>query len=252
MRKELAGISPAQPAPAAYGEGLYTAERTDAPYAQLLHRAGELLIRGESVVLDASWTRARHRAAAEDLARRTHSDLVHLECRATDSPPHARTVPTASDATAAIARAMAAAADPWPDAVAVCTRELANRCTEAASMAGAPLAATQTHDSAIEVRDVAFGRCSPCWARPPTTRSPGFGRKLSAVLLTATTLGLAACPLSQPLEIGATRRTLRDDVLAGTLCPQIVLRLGWSPVGPPLPATPRRSFADIATVEHDY
>jgi hypothetical protein len=78
------------------------------------------------------------------------------------------------------------------------------------------------------------------------------GEALSAVLLTATTLGLAACPLSQPLEIGATRRTLRDDVLSGTLCPQIVLRLGWSPVGSPLPATPRRSFADTATVEHDY
>jgi hypothetical protein len=78
------------------------------------------------------------------------------------------------------------------------------------------------------------------------------GEALSAVLLTATTLGLATCPLSQPLEIGATRRTLRDDVLSGTLCPQIVLRLGWAPVGPPLPATPRRSFADTATVERDY
>lgn len=78
------------------------------------------------------------------------------------------------------------------------------------------------------------------------------GEALSAVLLTATTLGVASCSLSQPLEIGATRRTLRDDVLSGTLCPQIVLRLGWPPVGPPVPATPRRSFADTATVEHDY
>jgi hypothetical protein len=77
------------------------------------------------------------------------------------------------------------------------------------------------------------------------------GEALSAVLLTATALGLATCPLSQPLEIGATRRTLRDDVLEGTLSPQIVLRIGWPPVGPPLPATPRRSFADIATIEKD-
>jgi hypothetical protein len=29
MRKELAGLSPAEPAPAAYGEGLYTVQRTD-------------------------------------------------------------------------------------------------------------------------------------------------------------------------------------------------------------------------------
>jgi nitroreductase len=78
------------------------------------------------------------------------------------------------------------------------------------------------------------------------------GEALSAVLLTATTLGLATCPLSQPLEIGSTRRMLRDDVLSGTLSPQIVLRLGWPPIGPPLPATPRRSFADIAAVEQDH
>jgi nitroreductase len=74
------------------------------------------------------------------------------------------------------------------------------------------------------------------------------GEALSAVLLAATTLGLATCPLSQPLEIGTTRRMLRDEVLAGTLSPQLVLRVGWAPVGPSLPATPRRSVADIATI----
>ena len=76
------------------------------------------------------------------------------------------------------------------------------------------------------------------------------GEALSAVLLRATTLGLASCPLSQPLEVGPTRRTLRDDVLDGTLSPQLVLRLGW-PTGPSLPATPRRSVADtIMEEEH--
>jgi len=75
------------------------------------------------------------------------------------------------------------------------------------------------------------------------------GEALSAVLLTATTLGLATCPLSQPLEIGSTRLVLRDDVLDGTLSPQLILRLGWPPVGPSLPATHRRPFADTATVE---
>ena len=77
------------------------------------------------------------------------------------------------------------------------------------------------------------------------------GEALSAVLLTATTLGLGTCPLSQPLEIGTTRRMLRDDVLEGTLDPQVVLRLGRAPAGPSLPATPRRSFNDAATVEQD-
>lgn len=51
------------------------------------------------------------------------------------------------------------------------------------------------------------------------------GEALSAVLLQATEFGLATCPLSQPLEVGATRDVLQDDVLDGTLSPQIVLRL---------------------------
>ena len=149
LRKELAGLSPTQPAPAAYGEGLYTTERTDALYAQLLHRAGELLVRGESVVLDASWTHARHRVAADELARRTHSDLVHLECRVPADLAAARLAdrgPTASDATAAIGRAMAAAADPWPDAVAVCTSgELADSLHRAAqAWQAAPLGTATT------------------------------------------------------------------------------------------------------------
>ena len=75
------------------------------------------------------------------------------------------------------------------------------------------------------------------------------GEALSAVLLTATAHGLASCPLSQPLEISSARIMLRDDVLGGTLSPQLVLRLGWAPAGPSLPATPRRSFADTATVD---
>lgn len=70
------------------------------------------------------------------------------------------------------------------------------------------------------------------------------GEALSAILLLACDYGLAACPLSQPLEVGATRRTLRDKVLGGTLSPQLVLRLGWPSVGAPLPATPRRPVAE--------
>lgn len=70
------------------------------------------------------------------------------------------------------------------------------------------------------------------------------GEALSAVLLQATEFGLASCPLSQPLAIGSTRKVLCDDVLDGTLSPQIVLRLGWAPADSPLPATPRRSLSD--------
>jgi nitroreductase len=66
------------------------------------------------------------------------------------------------------------------------------------------------------------------------------GEAASAVLLHATALGLATCPLSQPLEVDGARVTIRDAVLGGTLCPQLVLRVGWAPIGPELPPTPRR------------
>ena len=70
------------------------------------------------------------------------------------------------------------------------------------------------------------------------------GEALSAVLLHATLLGLATCPLSQVLEVADTRRVLRDDVLDGAIAPQLVLRLGFPTSAAPLPATPRRPVAE--------
>ncbi|MFL6123601.1 Acg family FMN-binding oxidoreductase [Actinophytocola sp.] len=72
------------------------------------------------------------------------------------------------------------------------------------------------------------------------------GEAASAALLTATGLGLASCPLSQPLEIADTRRRVRDHVLGGTAEPQLVIRLGWAPTSAaPLPATARRDVDDV-------
>jgi nitroreductase len=70
------------------------------------------------------------------------------------------------------------------------------------------------------------------------------GEAMSAVLLQATTFGLASSPLSEPLELAGTRALIRDQVLDGTLSPQIVLRVGWAPVGEAVPESPRRSLAD--------
>jgi nitroreductase len=72
------------------------------------------------------------------------------------------------------------------------------------------------------------------------------GEATSAALLGATELGLASCPLSQPLEIADTRRMIRDDVLDGAAVPQLVIRLGWAPTSAsPLPCTPRRDVHDV-------
>jgi nitroreductase len=79
------------------------------------------------------------------------------------------------------------------------------------------------------------------------------GEALSAVLLAATDMHLATCPLSQPLEIGTTRTSLRDRVLDDAASPQIVLRVGWAPTGnEPLPSTPRRAIDDVLSDFPDW
>ncbi len=68
------------------------------------------------------------------------------------------------------------------------------------------------------------------------------GEAASVATLTATDLGLATCPLSQPLEVAGTRATIRDQVLDGAAYPHLVLRTGWLPTAaPPMPRSPRRA-----------
>ena len=72
------------------------------------------------------------------------------------------------------------------------------------------------------------------------------GNTFSRVLLEATAAGLATCPLSQPLEVVETRDLVRDEVLGGSTCPQLVIRVGWAGFNAdPLPATPRRPVIDL-------
>jgi nitroreductase len=74
------------------------------------------------------------------------------------------------------------------------------------------------------------------------------GEATSVVLLTATALGLANCPVTEPLEIAETRAAVRRDVFGTSGYPQMLLRVGWAPINAdPLPATPRRFLDD--TVE---
>ncbi|MET9634309.1 nitroreductase [Lentzea sp. NPDC006480] len=67
------------------------------------------------------------------------------------------------------------------------------------------------------------------------------GQAMQRVLLTATTHGLSASFLSQPVEVRRVREDLRR-ALGGLLVPQTVLRVGFST---PVPATPRRSVAEL-------
>ncbi|MEU6148794.1 nitroreductase [Actinosynnema sp. NPDC047251] len=67
------------------------------------------------------------------------------------------------------------------------------------------------------------------------------GQALQRVLLTATTLGLSASFLSQPIEVRPVRDELRR-ALGGMVVPQAVLRIGF---GSPVPPTPRRAVRDL-------
>src|ERR1019366_3249110 len=119
IRKELAGISPDEHHPAAYGTGLYTQSWTGRTYRETLNRASALLRLGESVIIDASWNSAELRAGVAAAAQSTAADLVQLRCTAP------RTVTTqrlenragASDADPCIAARMAAEEAPWTPAI---------------------------------------------------------------------------------------------------------------------------------------
>lgn len=66
------------------------------------------------------------------------------------------------------------------------------------------------------------------------------GQALERALLTAAHRGIAATPMTQPLEIPQLRELLIDSATA--LVPQAIVRFGY---GPPSPATPRRPLEEV-------
>jgi uncharacterized protein len=127
IRKELVGLDPGAHAPARFREGIYSPAATDATYDALLSDARVLLDRGVSVILDASFSTARHRDQAVDLAGAAVADLTEICCvlpadvAATRMARRSAAGEDASDATAAIAASIAAEFDRWPNAVTVGT-----------------------------------------------------------------------------------------------------------------------------------
>ena len=117
LRKEINHRDPMSSSPEPYGKGLYDSANTEKTYRELLHRGQELAARGESVVLDASWTDSHLRALAANTAEHVGACLTQFECWA---PQHIRYErlqfrrPGHSDADAVIAGQMALDADPWP------------------------------------------------------------------------------------------------------------------------------------------
>lgn len=74
------------------------------------------------------------------------------------------------------------------------------------------------------------------------------GEALSHLMLTATSLGLASCPLTEPLNDTLTRLSLACEVFDGEAHPQTLIRLGIPPQDDePLPPSERRPVSEITT-----
>jgi hypothetical protein len=127
IRKEQVGLDPRQRSPAPFGEGIYSPAKTVATYEALLGQAGALLASGLSVILDASFSKARWRTEATALANEKLADLTELRCLLPADTAAARLAQRAasgddaSDATPAVAAAMVDEFDPWSSAVVVDT-----------------------------------------------------------------------------------------------------------------------------------
>lgn len=55
------------------------------------------------------------------------------------------------------------------------------------------------------------------------------GEVTSLVLLSATAMGLATCPMTEPLEVPETRAAVRAEVFGSSGFPQMLVRVGWAP-----------------------
>jgi predicted kinase len=120
IRRELPSFAPGRADE--FDTGAYSVTSSDAVYRELLRRAADLLAMGETVVLDATWSRAKHRTWAHDLASQASTALIEIRC---DTPPDlaeerllVRTAGSSdlSEATPSILREMTARFDPWPSA----------------------------------------------------------------------------------------------------------------------------------------
>lgn len=138
VRQDVTDRDGTSPDGGEFATGRYAPEVTAAVYAELCRRAGELLAAGHSVILDGTWSSRAEREGARAVAETTGATLVALRCVA---PPEVAAARIArrlregtdpSEATPAVARAMAGVADAWPEATAVDTAGDLRRATEAA------------------------------------------------------------------------------------------------------------------------
>ena len=84
IRKELARLKPSEKAPARFAEGIYSAELTEMTYMEMIARAVVLIEKGRSVILDATFSKARHAEEARISALKAGARAYIIECVARD------------------------------------------------------------------------------------------------------------------------------------------------------------------------
>lgn len=138
VRKELAGLA-ATPIPASdFGAGLYAPEITRRTYSTLLDRAATAIQRGESVVLDASWSDRDLREQARAVAQTTTALITELMCVVPEEVATRRLAARQhgpSDANPSIRHAMASGFGAWPKATSVCSDQPPSNAADAAAIA---------------------------------------------------------------------------------------------------------------------
>ena len=82
VRKEIAGQTGQGDSPAAFGEGLYTADWNERTYAECLRRAEEHLFEGKRVLIDATFREQSHRRLFLEAARRWAIAGCLIHCQA--------------------------------------------------------------------------------------------------------------------------------------------------------------------------
>ncbi|APA98387.1 uncharacterized protein NS506_04339 [Nocardia seriolae] len=120
VRAQLRACGAVTGASGRFGEGAYRPEARARVYAELLDRARADLALGRSVILDAGWPDAETRARAAEIADLAHADLIPLHCACPSALAASRILGRPhgdSEATPAIADALAATVTDWPDAV---------------------------------------------------------------------------------------------------------------------------------------
>jgi aminoglycoside phosphotransferase family enzyme/predicted kinase len=80
VRKLLLGIPPYEPAPAEFGEGIYTPARTASTYEALLGEVREELRCGRSTIADATFGKRLFRDQVRQLARGFGASIIFVEC----------------------------------------------------------------------------------------------------------------------------------------------------------------------------